>query len=141
RYLPSGHLLYAKDDGTLYAVRFDVDSLKTSGPHVAVQAGVGTATWSGAAFVAFSAAGLEVYLPRSDRPGYDFVFADRQGKPTSPAIASEVIRRIGHGSSLGSLSPNGMQIALSVRRPGAGDIWIAPTGGGEPQRLTLDTAE
>jgi serine/threonine protein kinase/Tol biopolymer transport system component len=141
RLLPSGHLLYAKDDGTLYAVRFDPATLRTSGEPVAVQAGVGTATFGGAAFVAFSATGWEVYLPRSDRPAFDFLLADRRGNVTTAAVGSDVIRRIGPWSSLGRLSPDGKQVAITARQPGSGDIWIARVEGAEPQRLTLDSAE
>jgi Tol biopolymer transport system component len=141
RYLPSGHLLYAKDDGTLYALPFDSKKLKTAGQPAAIQAGVATATWSGGAFVAFSAAGTEIYLARSDRPAYEFLFADRHGQVTATAMNGNVIRRIGPGSSLGSLSPNGMRLALTGRSPGVADIWVASVGSAEPQRLTLDTAE
>jgi len=141
RYVRSGHLIYAKNDGTLYAARLDAATLKMGETHAAIQSDVATAIWGGAAFVVASATGTEVYLPRSDQTAFDFHLTDRQGRLTGPSITSEVMARIGRSSMLGDLSPDGQQIAVTGESPGAIDIWVLPVGGSEPRRLTLDPAE
>jgi serine/threonine-protein kinase len=62
RYVPTGHLVYLQH-GTLFAVRFDLDSLETMGEAVPVVEGVLTNQITGGAQVAFSADGTLVYVP------------------------------------------------------------------------------
>ena len=65
RYLPTGHLTYAKGD-TLYAVPFDLDRLEVTGDEVAVLRGLQRATQptirSGSANYGFTRHGTLVYL-------------------------------------------------------------------------------
>ena len=62
RYVLTGHLVYLQR-GTLFAVRFDLDSLETIGEAVPVVEGVLTNQVTGGAQVAFSADGTLVYVP------------------------------------------------------------------------------
>jgi eukaryotic-like serine/threonine-protein kinase len=139
RFLPSGHLIYLRDDGSLYAVRFDAKALESRGQAVAIQAGLEFATWGGAAFVEFSNNGTEVYLPRSDRHGLDFAVVNRAGSVIEK-LDSIALREAGPGTSLGSLGADGHTIALTGRQRGSSDIWIL-NAAGSGSRLTLDPAE
>ncbi len=50
RYLPSGHLLYAVDDATLFAAAFDSRTASVTGPPVAVMSDVALSSNTGAVF-------------------------------------------------------------------------------------------
>jgi serine/threonine-protein kinase len=139
RYLPSGHLLYARDDGTLYAIRFDPARLSTSGKAAVVQVGVGTATQLGEAFVDFSDTGTELYLERTARPPYVFTLSDRAGNAT-PFPDSAAMSLMGPVVFHGRISPDGSRVVFTGMRSGSADLWLA-TRAGEVERLTLDEAE
>jgi Tol biopolymer transport system component len=79
RYSPTGHLLYAVS-GSLFAVPFDVRSLKTAGSVVPLLAGVMRSELGGAAHYAFADNGTLVYLPGPVSPRWDLAIADRSGQ-------------------------------------------------------------
>ena len=63
RYVPSGHLIYMQQ-GTLFAVRFDLDRLETIGQAVPALEGVGAnPAVTGGAQLAVSSEGTLVYVP------------------------------------------------------------------------------
>ena len=62
RYLPSGHLVYIQD-GTLFAVPFDLDRTEVKGEPAAVVRGIRSNSGTGAAQFAMSSNGTLVYLP------------------------------------------------------------------------------
>ena len=65
RYLPSGHIVYARSDA-LIAVPFDVDRLEVTGPAVTVAEGVAFANDYGRVEYDVSDTGTLVYLPGGD---------------------------------------------------------------------------
>ncbi len=96
-YVPSGHLVYARDD-RLMAVPFDLGRLKATGHAVPVLEGVSrsvnTALSSlevGAAQVAFSDTGVMAYAPGSvyHLQPKTLVFVDRDGR--QEALAAEAL--------------------------------------------------
>ena len=62
RYVPSGHLIYLQQ-GTLFAVRFDLTRLKTVGPAVSALEGVAGSPVAGSAQLAVSSEGTLVSIP------------------------------------------------------------------------------
>jgi serine/threonine protein kinase len=117
RYVSPGYLVYARK-GSLFAVRFSLSTLKTSGTPVSVVEGVPRNPTSGAAFYDVSADGTLLYLPgtgiENDRI---LVLLDRAGnmRPISqpPRFFPDEL----------SVSPDGRQVA--VRHAAANDnLWI-----------------
>ena len=117
QYSPTGHLVYSLD-GSLWAVRFDLDRLETVGDPVPVQGGVLTGSASAAAVFSMSDDGTLLYTPGTSdevlRRRLVWVYRDgRQeavpGDPTNQYWTLE-------------LSPTGSQAAIELF--GAGHIAI-----------------
>jgi Tol biopolymer transport system component len=116
-----GRLLYGRADGVLMAVPFDVRRRRVSGGAVPVLDSIGLGGFKGDASGAHvNADGGLVFVRGS--PATRLVWVDRAGHAT-PAIADvrdfAAIR----------ISPDGRQVALSVRAASSADIWIADLGG------------
>jgi Tol biopolymer transport system component len=130
RYLPTGHIAYV-GQGTLWAVPFDLSSLRSTGeplaviPHLRTESSVGSGQYS------FSPTGLLVYAPGGNGDLGRLVTWHRSGKvdalPFAPALFGCL-----------ALSPDGRQIAARVADPGTGvwDLWVYDLAGGAPRRLT-----
>jgi hypothetical protein len=96
RYLPTGHLVYARG-ASLYAVRFNLETLQVSGDPVQVMEGVVHGD-AGAAEYSFSDNGLLVYRPAGSRAGNGGALAlvDRAGRALpfhDPIPAGRSIKR------------------------------------------------
>ena len=80
RYLPTGHLVYARG-ASLYAVRFDLETLQVSGDPVQVLEGVANGD-AGAAEFSFSNDGLLIHRPAGSagREGGAMALVDRTGR-------------------------------------------------------------
>ena len=78
RYVSTGHLVYALDDG-LFAVAFDADSLSVMGGPVSLVEGVVRATSAASANYAVSDDGTLFYLTGSGASGSPLVWVDRGG--------------------------------------------------------------
>ena len=118
RYLPTGHLVYAFEEG-LFAVAFDLDNLTVSGGVVPLVQGVLRAgNRTGAANYGVSENGTLVYLPGggADEPR-TLVWVDREGR--EEAIPAEP-SAYGHPH----ISPDGMRVALDDRREGGSYLWV-----------------
>ncbi len=134
RYLATGHLVYV-NEGTAYAVPFDAARLEVKGPPTAVVQGV-RQTAAGTPQIAYSAAGLMVFVPGSQYAREDsLVSLDRGGTEQSAGVSAlqvsmprlapgldRVVVRLGAGHS-------------DVRR---GDLWAYDFGRGTRSRLTFD---
>jgi serine/threonine-protein kinase len=142
RFIPTGHLLYATNAGTVFAVPFDPVRIKVTGEAIPVLSDVGTGTWGGGAFFAVSESGTLVFLKRSQRPELVFRVVDSSGKNVSSPFPfdSKSMARVGLAQSP-ALSPDGQRIALTARGPGSTDIWILDSRSKEAERLTFDPAE
>ncbi len=103
-YLPTGHLVYERA-GQLLAVKFDPDSLSTSGAPVVVADGVANLSASGTSYHTFSKSGLLMFIPLGPKPVGQFVALDRQGKADKMADAPTIL-------TSGSLSPDGRRLAI-----------------------------
>jgi len=116
RYVSTGHLVYFAE-GSLRAVRFDLDRLEVSGSAVPVVTALATVSGNAGDFdVAEN--GTLVYTPPQEgaaRPR-TMTWVDREGK--EEAIAAEPRAYL-----YPRLSPDGTRVALDVRE-GMNDIWV-----------------
>jgi Tol biopolymer transport system component len=128
----NGYLLFRRQT-TLMAEAFDAETLKLSGPPIAVATDVGEGENTG--YGAFSVAAngtlaTHTGIAVSER---ELVWIDRSG-----------VRRDAAGPRLNiedfSIAPNEPRIALSVRNESRGfdgDIWLQTSGNGPPLRFTF----
>ena len=130
RYVPSGHLVFAKDE-TLLAVPFDLDALKVTGGAVSLADDLAMADGEGYAAFDIAPNGTLAYLPSSSfRAELDVVFVDRRGvaRPALPDPARYDNPR---------LSPDGTRIAVDLLpKGGTSDVWVFPVGSARGTRIT-----
>ncbi|HEX6615834.1 MAG TPA: protein kinase [Gemmatimonadales bacterium] len=130
-YLPTGHLLYMRRDGSALAAPFDLKGLRITGPAVPVLDGVLVGT--GSAFLASSPAGTLIYL-QGTATGQDLepVRVTREGAPA-------VMDTTWHGgfNSI-ALAPEGRRLAVGVGlASGTLGIWVKQLDRGPFSRLTF----
>ena len=118
RYVPTGHLLYLRDD-TLFAAPFDLERLELTGPEWRVTDRLISNPTAGTAMFAISPkSGGLVYVRRSvegdDKP---VTWLDRSGRSTvlrsTPATWTDL-----------SFAPDGRRLAFTASDGKQSDIWI-----------------
>nr|NIW25397.1 hypothetical protein [Gammaproteobacteria bacterium] len=134
RYLATGHIVYAFEDGLL-AVAFDPDSLTLSGGPVSLVQGIARASsaQTGVAHYAVSDNGTLVAV-RGLEQGRLVVWVDRQGVEEELGMAPQFYRQI-------ALSPQGDRVAVTVRDGNEADLWVHDIRSGVPRRLTFNPEE
>ncbi|HXW05856.1 MAG TPA: protein kinase [Vicinamibacterales bacterium] len=133
RYVGSGHLLYVHQ-GTLYAIRFDLDRLEAHGEPVPVIEGVAASAFSGGAQFSVSEHGTLVHSPgtvTSDDTRIHWLTAD--GK-TSVLHAPRDIW------STPGFSPDGRQLAYTIQDGRHLQIVVYDVERGTAAQLTFGTA-
>ena len=122
RYVPTGHIVFMRA-GALWAVPFDVEQFKSTGPEVPVVQEVEHGSAAGPAVYAFSDEGLLIYLPGGDMQAQgvgvsrQLLWVDRDGTETPLPAKAQNYR-------FPRLSPDGTQVAVAVGTPVNGiDIW------------------
>jgi serine/threonine-protein kinase len=126
RYLSSGHLVYI-DQGTLFAVPFDLDRLEVHGSPTPILENVAYDTALGSAQIDFSRTGAVVY--RNNKIGTGLVtvqWLDESGN-TQPLLP------VPENYLSPTLSPDGSRLALTL----SGDLWVYELGRGSMTRLTF----
>jgi serine/threonine-protein kinase len=120
RYVPSGHIVYAAN-GALYAMEFDVETLRARGEPRAVVEGIrATNVINATTHFAVSDTGTLVYVP---------------GQAVSPALALDLVRTDRKGGvrflhlpiapyETPRVSPDGGSIAVGADDGKEGNIWI-----------------
>jgi len=101
----------------LFAVPFDVQSLKTAGSVVPLVAGVMRSELGGAAHYAFADNGTLIYLPGPASPRWDLAIADRSGQIAPlqlPSRPYEAPRASPDGTRIAMQSMEGDQWAIYV---------------------------
>jgi hypothetical protein len=124
RYTRTGHLLYVSG-GTLYAVPFDIQQLRTRGAAVPVVVSEGLLDYD------VSAEGTLVYQAGVTRGNRELVWVDRRGRATplgAPAMNYAYPR----------VSPDGTRVAIDVTDPTDRDIWMWDIGRRTIERFTKD---
>jgi eukaryotic-like serine/threonine-protein kinase len=128
RYLTSGHLAYV-NQGTLYAMPFDLEQLAVSGVAVPVLDDVSYSPLFGYAQIDVSQTGTLVYR-KSAESGLSVVdWIDRAGK-RAPLLAKP------SRYAWLRLSPDGRRLAVTATESGAGSILLHDIQKGETTRIT-----
>jgi serine/threonine-protein kinase len=122
-----GHLVYAAGSA-LRAVPFDLSSLETRGPSVAVVPDVVT-TINGGVDAVVAANGTLVYVPGSERTSRTLAWVDRQGRETPIAAPPRPYL-------LPALSPDGTRVMV-FGNDQEHDLWLWDLGRTTLTRLTL----
>ena len=138
-YLETGHLVFARIDGAVFAVPFDADALEVTGTAVPLMEGVrfgdisltpdGTLLMMTGPFLdPFAEAG----------PSQEVVWVTRDGvvHPVDPTWRMTNARSPGW-----ALSPDGTRLAIALSGQEGDDIWIKELDDGPLLRLTYDPAE
>jgi Tol biopolymer transport system component len=141
-YLPTGHVAYARPDGGLFVVPFDLGRMELRGPPVPVLDSVATV---GTVFSMFSisregtlAARLGSALNTAQR--FEMVWLDRSGRET-PVDTAWTFRHQEFGANVGwALSPDGTRLAIGLNTEAGDNIWIKHLPAGPLQRVSFDTA-
>jgi len=127
RYVPSGHLVYARA-GELLAVPFDLKRLEVTGPPVSILEGVSTSPTLGVAQSSFSGGGSFAYVPGGPNDGErTLLWVDRNGAarplpaPPRPYLSPR-------------LSPDGQRLAVGIQ--GTPGLWLYDLARGTLTRLT-----
>ncbi len=135
RYVPSGHLVYVQQ-GTVFAVRFDLTRLETVGSAVpALEGVVANPTASGAAQLAVSSEGTLVYVPSTAvtlaRP---IDWLTRDGK-------TAVLRATKADWANPRFSPDGQKLALDIWDGKQRDLWVYEWARDTLTQLTFDAGQ
>ena len=133
RYLPTGHLLYARG-GTLFVVPFDLKRLTVTGNGMPVLEGVARAilgrSSTGATQADVSANGSIVYAPGPASPASEpprLVIVDRAGNVTPVKVQPGFYERP-------RVSPDGGQLAIASEDSTGATIWIHDLSGDTSMR-------
>jgi serine/threonine-protein kinase len=133
RYLPSGHLVYIQE-GTLFAVAFDLDRLEVKGrPARAVEGVASSATTAGARF-AYSERGVLVYVPQHRPAESTISWMDGAGN-------QEPLRDIPGEYGTLRFSANGNRLAMEIRDRDQRDVWVYEWSRDALSRLTFDASD
>jgi len=132
RYVPTGHIVYARGGGGIMAVAFDPAGLRITGRQFPILEGVATEP-GGSAALAVSEAGSLVYATGRFQTAVErtLVWVDRKGE-ANPVSATR------RGYYNPRLSPDGRQIAVSIVDPANWDVWIHDLARDTLTRFTTD---
>jgi serine/threonine-protein kinase len=131
RYVESGHLVYM-NQGTLFALPFDLDSLEPTGSAAPVVQAVGS-SGQGGAYYDVSGTGVLVFIPGQEGGGVQLeaVLVDREGKVEPLAGEKRDYRNP-------KFSPDGRYLALEIATEDNADVWVYDLERDVPTRLTFD---
>ena len=132
RYVSTGHLVYAVEDGSVRAVSFDVASLEVTGNPVPMVEGVNVKV-SGAANFSISDNGRLVYALGTGGRQESFVWVDREGREEPVAVDSRDYSEF-------ALSPDGLRVAARVVAD-TDDVWVFDLVRNTAMRLTFEETE
>lgn len=129
RYLPSGHLAFAKS-GAIVGVPFDANRVEVSGYPIPVIEAVLTES-TGACQWSASLSGTVAYISGGLRSAQrNLVFVSRNGAMTPLDVSVNIFEEP-------RLSPDGKRLAFGIRGR-SNDIWVLEIARGTLTRLTLE---
>jgi serine/threonine-protein kinase len=132
RYAPTGHVVIVRADGALLAAPFDQDRLEPTGPATPLLEGVAVLAL-GSVDLTLSDAGTLLYGRAGGVADPDeMVWVARDGtiQQIDPDWTADF-------STL-ALSPDGAQLAVSIREAGEAQVWIKQLDRGPLSRLTFE---
>ncbi len=128
RYVPSGHLVYARTGGLL-AVPFDLKRLEVTGPPASILEGVSMNPTFGAAEFSSSTDGSLAYVSGGSTVGErTLLWVDRKG-------AAQPLPAPPRGYRAPRLSPDGQRLAVGIEGTNSG-VWLYELARGTLTRLT-----
>lgn len=137
RYVPTGHILYAAGQ-RLNAVRFNLDTLETSGDAVSfTDIAIATTEDNGAADFAVSDTGTLVRVAphlQVREVKRTLAWLNRQGVQEPLAIEADTYR-------FPRISPDGTLVALDMEKAGNRDVWMLDLRRSSLTRLTTGPTE
>ena len=131
RYLPTGHMVFARADGTVFMAPFSLRRLNRTAEPIPVLENVEVKP-SGAAVFTVADNGDVAYKTLSDPPYRRLVVVDRKGVATPLDVDSLMI-------AFPRVDPTGRRIALSITQDTARDIWTFDLLSGALTRVTNDS--
>ncbi len=138
-YLDSGHVVFVRPDGAVFALPFDLGSLESTGPAFPVLEGVKIDGFT--PDLDITADGFVLMMTGSSGglgPNQEVVWVTRDGtvRPVDPAWRMQSARNRGW-----TLSPDGSRLAIALNTGEGDDIWVKELDDGPLLRLTDDPAE
>jgi serine/threonine-protein kinase len=131
RYVPSGHLVYARAGGLL-AVPFDLKRLEVTGPPLPIVEGVAMTAITGAAEFGASADGSLAYVPGAEMgTERTLAWVDRKG-------AAQPLPAHPGGYWGPRLSPDGQRVAVAIVGPNPG-LWLCELARGALLTRLIET--
>ena len=132
RYVPTGHIMFARPDGSLWAVRFDLDRLRVRGEPALVMDQTVRVNGSVVGY-AIGDDGTLVFVAPGRATASDLLWVDHTGAASVLPFPPQLYLHP-------RLSPNGRQVALTIRDPSDGreDIWLLDLDRGTRSRFTVE---
>ncbi len=134
RYVPSGHVLFVRENGALFALPFDLKRRRPTGDAVPILEGLRLGADIGAASFAVSANGTAVFVQGVAQELGMFRWWNHDGQDVG-ALGQPM------STDQPEISPDGSRVAATVRQRDNDDVWIVNTRDGAQQRITFDLAE
>ena len=132
RYAASGHLIFARG-GSLYAIRFDIDTLTTRGNAEPVVPGVAGDVTTGTTHFAIANDGTIAYVPGGTGANDRKLFwVDRNGTSQPISLATAQYNDV-------RVSPDGSRVAFINGSSGTGDVWVYDLSRTTSTRLTYNS--
>jgi eukaryotic-like serine/threonine-protein kinase len=142
QYVPTGHVIYVRQDGGMFAVPFSLRALAMRGAPIPVLDSI--AVVNGVIpLISVSADGTLLMRPgaaQSSLARYEMVWVDRAGRETLVDSAWS-FRLTSFGLNSGwALSPDGSRLAIGLATDAGDDIWVKQLPRGPLSRVTFDSA-
>ena len=141
RYVATGHLVYVRRDGGMFAAPFDLGSLEMRGSSVPLMDSV-LLIDNFRPLMALSSTGtlvLRTGAPLSLRR-FEMVWVGRDGSET-PIDSTWTFRFTNFGANAGwALSPDGTRLAIGLFTDAGDDIWVKQLPSGPLSRVSYDDA-
>ncbi len=141
-YVETGHLVYIRRDGGMFAAPFDLGLLETTGSPIPVMDGVSVlngiyplAALSTSGTLVMRAGGSLATLQR-----FEMVWVDRDGSEI-PVDSTWTFRFTNFGANVGwALSPDGSRLVIGLGTDLGDDIWLKQLPRGPVSRVSYDSA-
>jgi hypothetical protein len=142
QYTATGHVVYVRPDGGLFAVPFDLGSLKARGSPIPVMDSVAVVNGI-VPLAAVSRSGTLVMragAALSMLQRYQMMWVARDGRET-PVDSTWTFRLTAYGANVGwVLSPDGTRLAIGLATDAGDDIWVKQLPRGPLSRVSYDSA-
>jgi serine/threonine-protein kinase len=142
RYVATGHLVYVRRDGGMFAAPFDLGSLEMRGSSVPVMDSVSVINGF-RPLMALSSTGTLVMRTGASLSllqRFEMIWVGRDGRET-PIDSTWTFRFTNFGANAGwALSPDGMRLAIGLETDAGDDIWVKQLPSGPVSRVSYDNA-